>query len=161
MLFGRGKSLLAQATSAKINAPFYNVQLSQLQRKYRGESENRVRILFQTLHQHNVAVLFLDEFDAITGTRDGKDQMVAFKNGMLVEMSGVNCNSSSHFIVVLAATNISETVDPAFLSWFRYKLFVLLPTSEERLVIVRSTCSRFDVTLTDDAVVYIDHNTAG
>ncbi|CAG7820025.1 unnamed protein product, partial [Allacma fusca] len=88
MLFGYpgcGKSLLAQATAAEIKAPFYNVQLSQLQSKYRGESENRVRLLFKTMRQHDVAVLFLDEFDAITGTRDGKDQMMAFKNELLVE----------------------------------------------------------------------------
>ncbi|CAG7816886.1 unnamed protein product [Allacma fusca] len=86
---------------------------------------------------------------------------MAFKNELLVEMSGVNCNSKSNFIVVLAATNIPETVDPAFLSRFRYKLFVPLPTPEERVTIVENVCAKFNITLTDDASAYIRQKTTG
>jgi cell division protease FtsH len=115
---GTGKTLLAKAVAGEANVPFYAISGSDFVQVYVGVGASRVRQLFKKAKAHGKAVIFIDEIDAIGKKRDGgksgggseeKDQTL---NALLTEMSGFN---EKEGIVVIAATNRLDTLDPALL----------------------------------------------
>lgn len=115
---GTGKTLLAKAVAGEANVPFYAISGSDFVQVYVGVGASRVRQLFKKAKSHGKAVIFIDEIDAIgkkresgkaSGGSDEKDQTL---NALLTEMSGFN---EKEGIVIIAATNRLDTLDPALL----------------------------------------------
>lgn len=114
---GTGKTLMAKAIAGEAGVPFYSVSGSDFVQLYVGVGAGRVRDLFKSAREQGRAVIFIDEIDAIgksrsssaSGSSDEKDQTL---NALLTEMSGFNENEG---IVVIAATNRLDVLDPALL----------------------------------------------
>lgn len=131
---GNGKTLLAAACSQALEATFFNVKVSHLLSKYFGESSKLVTALYEEARARAPSVIFLDEVDALTGTRQGNDagaerRMLA---NLLAELDGMSEKDSSRFVMTLAATNAPWSMDPAILSRFERKVLVPLPDDAAR-----------------------------
>jgi cell division protease FtsH len=129
---GTGKTLLAKAVAGEANVPFYAISGSDFVQVYVGVGASRVRQLFKKARAHGKAVIFIDEIDAIGKKRDGgksgggseeKDQTL---NALLTEMSGFN---EKEGIIIIAATNRLDTLDPALLRPGRFDrhIEIMLP----------------------------------
>lgn len=112
---GTGKTLLAKAVAGEGNVPFYSISGSDFVEMYVGVGASRVRSLFKTAKQNSPCLIFIDEIDAVgrqrgTGLGGGNDEREQTLNELLVEMDGFEDNSG---IIVMAATNRSDVLDPA------------------------------------------------
>jgi cell division protease FtsH len=115
---GTGKTLLAKATAGEAGAPFYSVSASEFVEMFVGVGASRVRDLFEQAKKAAPSIIFIDELDAIGGRRAGAGAMGAHEereqtlNQLLAEMDGFE---SQHGVIVMAATNRPEVLDPALL----------------------------------------------
>ena len=114
---GTGKTLLAKAVAGEANVPFYSISGSDFVEMYVGVGASRVRDLFETARRHPAAIVFIDEIDAVgrqrgTGLGGGHDEREQTLNQLLVEMDGFG-NATG--IIVIAATNRADILDPALL----------------------------------------------
>jgi len=134
---GTGKTLLARAVAGEANVNFISASGSQFVEMYVGVGAQRVRALFESAKQNSPCVIFIDEIDAIGGKRGygfnsgGNDEREQTLNQILTNMDGFE---KTEGIVVLAATNRIDTLDPALLRSGRFdrKVKVTLPNKEER-----------------------------
>jgi transitional endoplasmic reticulum ATPase len=128
---GTGKTLLARATAAESGVNFIHVAGPELLDRYVGESEKSVRELFERARQTAPAVVFFDEVDAIASTRgSGGDTEVTERvvSQLLTELDRAAENPS---LVVLAATNRREALDPALLRPGRFEQHIEVPLPDE------------------------------
>ena len=114
---GTGKSLLARAVAGEAGAPFLSISGSDFVEMYVGVGASRVRDLFEQAKKKAPAIVFIDEIDAVgrhrgAGTGGGNDEREQTLNQLLVEMDGFGTNSG---IIVIAATNRPDVLDPALL----------------------------------------------
>ncbi len=114
---GTGKTLLAKAVAGEANVPFYSISGSDFVEMYVGVGASRVRDLFDTAKKSNNAIIFIDEIDAVgrhrgAGLGGGHDEREQTLNQLLVEMDGFGNNDG---IIVMAATNRPDILDPALL----------------------------------------------
>lgn len=123
---GTGKTLLAKAVAGEAGVTFFNASGSEFEEMYIGLGAKRIRELFQQIKNHGKCVLFIDEIDAIGGTRKMKDMQGTRMtlNQLLVEMDGFD---SSKGVVVIGATNFPELLDLALLRPGRFDLQVFVP----------------------------------
>jgi len=126
---GTGKTMLARAVAAEANVPFLAASGSEFIEKYVGVGSRRVRELFAQARRHGRAVVFIDEFDALGKARGGAnshEEREQTLNQLLVELDGF---TSTDGVVVIAATNRVDTLDPAVLrpGRFNRKIHVGLP----------------------------------
>lgn len=135
---GTGKTLLARVIANQAGANFISIHGPEVFSKWVGESEQRIREIFERARQVSPCIIFFDEIDAITaargkGTSDVADRIV---NQLLTEMDGFN---SGRQVCVIAATNRQDLLDPALLrpGRFDYALEVPLPDARERVQIFR------------------------
>lgn len=139
---GTGKTLLARAVAGEAKVPFFSVAGSSFVELFVGVGAARVRDLFQEARKRAPAIIFVDEIDAIGQRRAGSGAVVSNDereqtlNQLLAEMDGF---SPSTGIVVLAATNRPEVLDPALLRPGRFdrQVVIALPTLSDRLAILR------------------------
>ena len=114
---GTGKTLLARAVAGEAGAPFLSISGSDFVEMYVGVGASRVRDLFEQSKKKAPAIVFIDEIDAVgrhrgAGTGGGNDEREQTLNQLLVEMDGFGTNSG---IIVIAATNRPDVLDPALL----------------------------------------------
>ena len=114
---GTGKTLLAKAVAGEANVPFYSISGSDFVEMYVGVGASRVRDLFDTAKKSSNAIIFIDEIDAVgrhrgAGLGGGHDEREQTLNQLLVEMDGFGNNDG---IIVMAATNRPDILDPALL----------------------------------------------
>jgi cell division protease FtsH len=114
---GTGKTLLAKAVAGEAGVPFFSISGSDFVEMYVGVGASRVRDLFETARKAGSAIIFIDEIDAVgrqrgTGLGGGHDEREQTLNQLLVEMDGFG---SQDGIVVIAATNRADVLDPALL----------------------------------------------
>jgi cell division protease FtsH len=115
---GTGKTLLAKATAGEAGAPFFSVSASEFVEMFVGVGASRVRDLFEQAKKAAPSIIFIDELDAIGGRRAGAGAMGAHEereqtlNQLLAEMDGFE---SQRGVIVMAATNRPEVLDPALL----------------------------------------------
>lgn len=134
---GTGKTLLARALAGEAKTPFFAMSGADFVQVYVGVGASRVREVFRKARKAGRGVIFIDEIDAIGKTRDnGNDEREQTLNALLTEMSGF---SGADGIIVLAATNRVDTLDPALLREGRFdrRIEVGLPDWERRLQILR------------------------
>jgi cell division protease FtsH len=138
---GCGKTLLARAVSGEANVPFFHISGSEFVELFVGVGSARVRDLFQTAKKSSPAIIFIDELDAIgrhrgAGLGGGHDEREQTLNQILVEMDGFEPNSG---VVLLAATNRPDILDPALLRPGRFDRRVILdlPDIEDREAVLK------------------------
>jgi len=158
---GTGKTMLARAVAGEAGVPFFTVSGSEFIQMFVGVGASRVRDLFQTAKQHAPAIIFIDEIDAVgrqrgAGLGGGHDEREQTLNQILSEMDGFTPNDS---VIVLAATNRPDVLDPALLRPGRFDRHITVdrPTLRGRVAIFRVHVR--DVPLADD--VDLDRLAAG
>jgi len=125
---GTGKTLLAKAVAGEAGVPFFTISGSEFMEMYVGVGASRVRDLFEQAKKNAPAIIFIDEIDAIgrqrgTGLGGGHDEREQTLNQLLVEMDGFTKNVG---VIVMAATNRNDVLDPALLRPGRFDRQVLV-----------------------------------
>ncbi|MFA6973624.1 MAG: ATP-dependent zinc metalloprotease FtsH [Parcubacteria group bacterium] len=138
---GTGKTLIARAVAGEANVPFFNISGSEFVEMFVGVGASRVRDLFKQAKKNAPAIVFIDEIDAVgrhrgAGLGGGHDEREQTLNQILVEMDGFDTNTN---VIVIAATNRPDVLDPALLRPGRFDRRVVmdLPDIEERLEILK------------------------
>jgi cell division protease FtsH len=139
---GTGKTLLARAVAGEASVPFFSINGSEFVEMFVGVGAARVRDLFEQAHQHAPCIIFIDELDALGRARGsypmggGHDEKEQTLNQLLVEMDGFDTRAG---MVLLAATNRPEILDPALLRAGRFDRQVLVdrPDKVGRVQILR------------------------
>ncbi len=141
---GTGKTLIARAVAGEAGVPFMSVSGSDFMEMFVGVGASRVRDLFQTARKQAPAIIFVDEIDSIgrkrgAGLGGGHDEREQTLNQMLSEMDGFD---PAEGVVIMAATNRPDILDPALLRPGRFdrQVVVPLPDLEERLPILKVHC---------------------
>lgn len=132
---GTGKTMLASAVSAGLDAVFFNVKVSSVLSKYFGESSRIITRLYDTARATAPSVIFLDEFDSITGARgSGSDSGAERRvlSTILAELDGLAEKGGTRYVLTIAATNTPWDVDQAALSRFEKKIYIPLPDFQAR-----------------------------
>ena len=135
---GTGKTLLAKALAGEINATYYSLTGSEFNGMFRGMGTTKVKQLFKDARENAPSVIFIDEIDALARKRGGNSSITGDRdsdqtlNQLLTEMDGFEELDAN--VVVLAATNLTDTLDPAILRSGRFdrKVYVGLPNKTER-----------------------------
>lgn len=137
---GTGKTLLAKAIAGEAEVPFFSISGSEFVQMFVGMGAARVRDLFKQAQEKSPCIIFIDEIDAIGKRRDssglgGNDEREQTLNQLLTEMDGFD---SSNGVVILAATNRPEILDPALLRPGRFdrRIIVDVPDLKGRLKIL-------------------------
>ena len=139
---GTGKTLLAKAVAGEANVPFFSISGSDFVEMFVGVGAARVRDLFAEAKKHSPCIVFIDEIDAIGKSRDsalgggGNDEREQTLNQLLAEMDGFDTNKG---LLVLAATNRPEVLDPALLRPGRFdrRIIVDKPDLKGRVEILK------------------------
>lgn len=138
---GTGKTLISKAVAGEANVPFFNISGSEFVEMFVGVGASRVRDLFKQAKKNAPAIVFIDEIDAVgrhrgAGLGGGHDEREQTLNQILVEMDGFDTNTN---VIVIAATNRPDVLDPALLRPGRFDRRVVmdLPDIEERLEILK------------------------
>ena len=138
---GCGKTLLAKAVAGEAGVPFYSISGSDFVEMFVGVGAGRVRDMFKTAKENAPCLIFIDEIDAVgrqrgAGLGGGNDEREQTLNQLLVEMDGFSDNSG---IIVIAATNRDDVLDPALLRAGRFdrKITVSLPDRQGREAIFK------------------------
>ncbi len=131
---GTGKTLLAKAIAGEAGVPFFSISGSDFVEMFVGVGAARVRDMFQQAQAKSPCIVFIDELDALGKTRGssvvgGHDEREQTLNALLVEMDGFSSNSG---VIVTAATNRPETLDPALLRPGRFDRHVLVDRPDVR-----------------------------
>ena len=137
---GTGKTLLAKAVAGEANVPFYSISGSDFVEMFVGVGASRVRDMFKKAQQTAPCIIFIDEIDAVgrqrgAGFGGGHDEREQTLNQLLVEMDGMDENNG---VVVIAATNRPDVLDPALLRAGRFdrQITVSLPDRKGREAIL-------------------------
>ena len=138
---GTGKTLLAKAVAGEANVPFYSISGSDFVEMFVGVGASRVRDMFKKAQQTAPCIIFIDEIDAVgrqrgAGFGGGHDEREQTLNQLLVEMDGMEDNTG---VVVIAATNRPDVLDPALLRAGRFdrQITVSLPDRKGREAILK------------------------
>ncbi|OSI23700.1 ATP-dependent zinc metalloprotease FtsH [Bradyrhizobium canariense] len=132
---GTGKTLLAKAVAGEAKVPFFSISGSEFVEMFVGVGAARVRDLFQQAHEKAPAIIFIDELDALGRARGigpfagGHDEKEQTLNQLLVELDGFDSRSG---LVILAATNRPEILDPALLRAGRFDRQVLVDRPDKK-----------------------------
>ncbi len=133
---GTGKTLLARATAGEAGVPFYSISASEFIEMFVGVGASRVRDLFKKAKESKPSIIFVDEIDAVgrtrgTGLGGGHDEREQTLNQLLSELDGFEPNEE---VIVIAATNRPDVLDPALLRPGRFdrRLVIDMPSMKER-----------------------------
>jgi len=138
---GTGKTMLARAVAGEANVPFFSISGSEFVEMFVGVGASRVRDLFAKAKKNAPAIVFIDEIDAVgrrrgSGMGGGHDEREQTLNQILVEMDGFETGAN---VIVLAATNRADVLDPALLRPGRFdrRTNIMLPERRDREAILK------------------------
>ena len=155
---GTGKTLLARAVAGEASVPFYSISGSDFVEMFVGVGASRVRDMFKTAKQNAPCIVFIDEIDAVgrqrgAGLGGGHDEREQTLNQLLVEMDGFGSNSG---IIVIAATNRPDVLDPALLRPGRFdrQITIARPDIKSRkaILMVHAKNKKIDPSVTFDEI---------
>ena len=131
---GTGKTLLAKAIAGEAKVPFFTISGSDFVEMFVGVGASRVRDMFEQAKKHSPCIIFIDEIDAVgrhrgAGLGGGHDEREQTLNQLLVEMDGFEGNDG---VIVIAATNRPDVLDPALLRPGRFDRQVVVPLPDVR-----------------------------
>ena len=131
---GTGKTLLAKAIAGEAKVPFFTISGSDFVEMFVGVGASRVRDMFEQAKKHSPCIIFIDEIDAVgrhrgAGLGGGHDEREQTLNALLVEMDGFEGNEG---VIVIAATNRPDVLDPALLRPGRFDRQVVVPLPDLR-----------------------------
>jgi cell division protease FtsH len=131
---GTGKTLLARAVAGEANVPFFSISGSDFVEMFVGVGASRVRDLFEQGKKNAPCIIFIDELDAVgrhrgAGLGGGHDEREQTLNAMLVEMDGFDSNEG---VIIMAATNRPDVLDPALLRPGRFDRRIVVPRPDLR-----------------------------
>src|SRR6266511_2961984 len=131
---GTGKTLLARAIAGEANVPFFSISGSDFVEMFVGVGASRVRDLFEQGKKHAPCIIFIDEIDAVgrhrgAGLGGGHDEREQTLNQLLVEMDGFESNEG---VIIIAATNRPDVLDPAILRPGRFDRRIVVPRPDVR-----------------------------
>jgi cell division protease FtsH len=131
---GTGKTLLARAIAGEANVPFFSISGSDFVEMFVGVGASRVRDLFEQGKKHAPCIIFIDEIDAVgrhrgAGLGGGHDEREQTLNQLLVEMDGFESNDG---VILIAATNRPDVLDPALLRPGRFDRQIVVPRPDVR-----------------------------
>jgi len=134
---GNGKTLIAKACASECRATFFSISAASLMSKHLGEGEKLVRTLFTVAREKAPSLIFLDEIDSLMGRRgDGEHEASRrLKTELLIALDGLSSNSSENGnarVMVIAATNLPESLDDAFMRRMTRRIYVPLPDAAAR-----------------------------
>lgn len=131
---GCGKTMLAAASASECDAVFINLKISDIKDKYVGESEKKIKEVFNLARQHDRAIIFFDEIDALAGERSGSKEghERSLVNELLAQMDGMETKGVEKRYLVLAATNLPWDVDIALRRAGRFDTTVFIPQPDTR-----------------------------
>lgn len=152
---GTGKTLLAKAVAGEADVPFISCSASEFVELYVGMGASRVRDLFARAKKEAPSIIFIDEIDAVAKSRDGRFRIVSNDereqtlNQLLTEMDGFDSNSA---VIVLAATNRADVLDPALRRPGRFDRVVMVETPDRlgREAILKVHAEKKELPLGDD-----------
>ncbi|MDY6864888.1 MAG: ATP-binding protein [Halobacteriota archaeon] len=126
---GCGKTMLAAASASECDAVFINLKISDIKDKYVGESEKRIKEVFNLARNYERAIIFFDEIDALAGERSGSKEghERSLVNELLAQMDGMEAKGVEKQYLVLAATNLPWDVDIALRRAGRFDTTVFIP----------------------------------
>ncbi|WP_025198005.1 ATP-dependent metallopeptidase FtsH/Yme1/Tma family protein, partial [Brucella abortus] len=129
---GTGKTLLARSVAGEANVPFFTISGSDFVEMFVGVGASRVRDMFEQAKKNAPCIIFIDEIDAVgrhrgAGLGGGNDEREQTLNQLLVEMDGFEANES---IILIAATNRPDVLDPALLRPGRFDRQVVVPNPD-------------------------------
>ncbi len=129
---GTGKTLIARAVAGEANVPFFTISGSDFVEMFVGVGASRVRDMFEQGKKHAPCIIFIDEIDAVgrhrgAGLGGGNDEREQTLNQMLVEMDGFEANEG---VILIAATNRPDVLDPALLRPGRFDRQVVVPNPD-------------------------------
>ena len=134
---GTGKSYLAKAAATETKGRFFSVSAANIVSKFMGESERLIKALFELARKNKPAVIFIDEIDSVLSARtDGENEATRrLKTEFLIQMQGVGKDDKG--ILVLGATNIPWGLDPAVRRKKKKKIYISLPESKARKLMLK------------------------
>ena len=129
---GTGKTLLARAVAGEASVPFFTISGSDFVEMFVGVGASRVRDMFDQANKHSPCIIFMDEIDAVgrhrgAGLGGGNDEREQTLNQLLVEMDGFESNDG---IILIAATNRPDVLDPALLRPGRFDRQIVVPNPD-------------------------------
>ena len=138
---GNGKTMIAKAIAHETGSAFYPIKFSDLGSKWFGETEGRIKRLFEEARRVGNAVIFFDEIDAIASERSESSAMDRTVAELLTQMDGINRVSGD--LTVIAATNKPQSLDPAIVRAGRFdeRIFVPLPDARARAIMIEKRLS--------------------
>jgi vacuolar protein-sorting-associated protein 4 len=147
---GTGKSYLAKAAATETKGRFFSVSAANIVSKFMGESERLIKALFELARKNKPAVIFIDEIDSVLSARtDGENEATRrLKTEFLIQMQGVGKDDKG--ILVLGATNIPWGLDPAVRRRFQKKIYISLPESKARKLMIKLNLGDTYNDLTDE-----------
>lgn len=167
---GTGKTMLAKAMAKESDVTFIAAEGNQFLNRYQGVGRDRVKELFRAARKYAPSILFIDEIDAIAKERRGGDNasdVEATLTAFLAEMDGFK-NDTSKPVFVLAATNFEvepgspKSLDPALMRRFDRRVYIDLPTKEERIRYIRmKLAEKTAFELTEDKISNIAIRSTG
>lgn len=162
---GTGKTMFAQAVANEINGKFFSIKASDIKSKWYGETETKIKELFENARKEKTAVIFIDEFEAIGVDRNksSNDDITASSvvPELLAQMQGFEEQENDNILLVIAATNRPWDIDSALTrpGRFDYKVYVELPNLECRKAMINNYLKK--VKILESAVNLLANKTEG
>lgn len=162
---GTGKTMIAKAIANEVNAAFFAIKASDIMSKWVGESEQNIKYLFESVKQHPLAVLFIDEIESLTAKRGSHNSSVLNRvvSEFLAQLDGFD-SKSDNTTLILAATNLPQKIDPAIIRPGRFdrKIFIPLPNYDDRYILLNKLTFGLPIIDIDfDAIAISTENFSG